>query len=268
MDITGIILAGGKSTRMGEDKGLALLNGKPMIAQIIDSLEKITPNIILITSNTEYDRFGYPRYSDIIPEKGPVGGIYTGLHHTKTEVNICISCDTPFVSSTFLNWLISKSNESSITIPSYKGKTHQLIGIYNKSLLKSFENKLNNNTLRLKDVILSLDHKIVQVENHLEKGSFTKSIFENINTKTELNKLQTMTKVNYFGIIADLIGSHEEHINFNALEEIKLDQYFENKYPEIKNIKYQIAVNQSISNNSKSTDKLTEIALLPPFAGG
>ena len=92
MEITGIILAGGKSSRMGTDKGLLLLNGKPMVKYVIDVLSKVTSKIIIIANNDEYKQFGYKVYSDLIKDKGPVGGIYTAMNYTNSNTNICISC--------------------------------------------------------------------------------------------------------------------------------------------------------------------------------
>ena len=108
MQATGIILAGGKSSRMGEDKGLVLLNGKPMIQYVIEALKEVVSDIIIISNNASYNKFRVPVYSDIIKDKGPVGGIYTGLYHSTTELNFCISCDVPMISSDFIFWLLNK----------------------------------------------------------------------------------------------------------------------------------------------------------------
>ena len=145
MNTTGIILAGGKSSRMGEDKGLALLNGKPMIQHIIEALENSVSDIIIISNNTAYSEFGYPVYSDIIKDKGPVGGIYTGLSHSNTDKNICLSCDVPLISSEFITWLLERSGDSNVTLPKHKNKVHQMIGVYQKSVLPKFKESTENN---------------------------------------------------------------------------------------------------------------------------
>ena len=64
MQATGIILAGGKSSRMGEDKGLVLLNGKPMIQYVIEALKEVVSDIIIISNNASYNKFRVPVYSD------------------------------------------------------------------------------------------------------------------------------------------------------------------------------------------------------------
>ena len=105
---TGIILAGGKSQRMGTDKGLLLLDGKPFVSYIYEALQPIVgENCIIVSSNPDYDCLGCTRVEDIIPTKGPRGGISTGLKYSKTKMNIVISVDAPLVSTALLPWMFS-----------------------------------------------------------------------------------------------------------------------------------------------------------------
>ena len=184
MQATGIILAGGKSSRMGEDKGLVLLNGKPMIQYVIEALKEVVSNIIIISNNASYNKFGVPVYSDIIKNKGPVGGIYTGLYHSTTELNFCISCDVPMVSSDFIFWLLNKSGNASVTLPMCKDKVHQMIGVYSKQVLSYFKESAEKEHLKLSQVNKDMDCEIIDIEK--EYANFDKLIFSNINTKNEL----------------------------------------------------------------------------------
>ena len=70
---TAIILAGGKSSRMKEDKGLVSFNGKMLVEHVIESIKKITGKIIIITANPAYKQFGYPCLEDEMKDKGPAG---------------------------------------------------------------------------------------------------------------------------------------------------------------------------------------------------
>ena len=99
-NITTIILAGGKSTRMKEDKGLIHFNGKMLVEVVIDAVKKITTNIIIITSTPAYKQFGCTCIEDEIKEKGPLGGILTGLANSSTKKNLVVGCDMPFLSHT------------------------------------------------------------------------------------------------------------------------------------------------------------------------
>ncbi len=89
-DITGIILAGGKSTRMGENKSLLSLNGKTVIERVVDLMKSIFKEVILITNTPEeYDFIKIPKYKDIFEYKGPLAGIHSGLTHSNTEKKLC-----------------------------------------------------------------------------------------------------------------------------------------------------------------------------------
>ena len=184
MHATGIILAGGKSSRMGEDKGLVLLNGKPMIQYVIEALKEVVSEISIISNNESYHKFGTPVYSDIIKEKGPVGGIYTGLYHSTTELNFCISCDVPMISSDFIFWLLNRSGNAFVTLPMYKDKVHQMIGVYSKQVLSNFQESVEKEHLKLSQVNNDMGCEIIDIEK--EYANFDELIFSNINTKNEL----------------------------------------------------------------------------------
>ena len=84
-NISDYILCGGLSSRMHQEKGLVLFKEKPFMAHVIAAVTPITNDIYLVTKNLDYEVFGYPLVSDIYENKGPVGGIYTALNHSKTQ---------------------------------------------------------------------------------------------------------------------------------------------------------------------------------------
>ena len=83
--ITGIILAGGKSSRMGEDKGFLKLNGKTFMSSIIAALNPIVGEIIIVSNNSEYDVFNLKRVADSMEDSGPLAGLYSGLLHSELK---------------------------------------------------------------------------------------------------------------------------------------------------------------------------------------
>ena len=97
-EITVIVLAGGKSSRMMKDKGLILFNDKTLIEHSIEKVKKVAAHIFIITTNSAYQQFGYPCIEDELKERGPLGGIFTGLVHSSTQKNLVIGCDMPFLS--------------------------------------------------------------------------------------------------------------------------------------------------------------------------
>jgi len=188
MQVTAIILAGGNSSRMGRDKGLIKLNGVPMIAHVIKALKNITDDILIISNNDDYRQFNFPIYSDIIANKGPIGGIYTGLIKSNTEVNIVISCDSPFMTASFINKLLAHSGDQEVTISSYNDRVHPTIGIYNQSITPTLKQQIDNNEFKLMNTIEKVRHQIIPFSSTDE--AIDPIIFSNINTQQELLKYQ------------------------------------------------------------------------------
>ena len=97
-NITGIILSGGTSSRMGENKALLQLGKKKVIEHITDLMCSIFANVILITNTpNEYEFLNLPMYEDIFKVGGPLAGIHSGLVNSKTEENFILSCDMPLM---------------------------------------------------------------------------------------------------------------------------------------------------------------------------
>lgn len=169
-DITGIILAGGKSSRMGTDKGFLLLNNKPFIQYSIDALKPLVSEIIIVSDDSKYDAFGLKRANDITKNAGPVAGICSGLEASTSEYNLILSCDIPLINSDILKQLINAVDETSeiIQIES-NGKTMPLIALYKKQIKSTFNKFLKAGERRLriaikacrtKNIILDKEHEI------------------------------------------------------------------------------------------------------------
>ncbi|MCB0409341.1 MAG: molybdenum cofactor guanylyltransferase [Flavobacteriales bacterium] len=180
MSFTTIILAGGKSSRMGQDKGLMFLKGKPMIEHIIDVVKPFSEEILIVANDYNYKKFGVSVFYDEIKEKGPLAGIYTGLKNSSSEWNLILSCDVPYVNERLIKLLIENSNGFDITIPQKDNQTHQLIGVFNKNCIHSFKANLDQNQLKLKNAYESLNLNIVDA-NIIEDKVFT-----NINSKDDI----------------------------------------------------------------------------------
>lgn len=186
-NLTGIILAGGQSSRMGQDKGLTKLNGKPLIQYTIDTLKRIEIPIMIVANDSSYERFGQRVVKDCHVNKGPVGGIHSGLHNTGTEANIILGCDAPFIPSTLIQYLISYQSNS-VTIVQLKDKLYPLIGYYNRSVLPYFENAIKHDQLKLTKLCSDLESTILDLSDHPEFND--PKFFENINTREELERYE------------------------------------------------------------------------------
>jgi molybdopterin-guanine dinucleotide biosynthesis protein A len=179
------ILCGGKSSRMQSEKGLVLYRSKPFIQHIIEALLPISNNIQLVTNGNQYDYLGYKIVKDRIENKGPLGGIYSALFHSDSEINLILSCDIPLISTEILSELIQKRIvDFDITVFKDLDKVHPLIGIYSNRLLPVLEKALDESKLKMMDFISKNKHQLILIE---EKN---KQLFRNINSLEELKELE------------------------------------------------------------------------------
>jgi molybdopterin-guanine dinucleotide biosynthesis protein A len=181
--ISGFILAGGKSSRMGVDKGLLLLDGKTMVQHIIEAMEPHVDFITISTANQAYAEFGYPLLPDDVPDKGPLGGIATALSVSKTERNLIVSCDTPLLSTEAIGWFLAHCKDAEINIATVGEQWHPLLGLYRKTSLPRFAEFITRNQLGLQNAIRQMVYHLVPMDNYHEA-------LENINTKDDFENLK------------------------------------------------------------------------------
>lgn len=184
-EITAIILAGGKSTRMGEDKGLIHFNGNPLVQYVIEAAKKITARIIIVTSNSGYKQFGCDCIEDELKDKGPLAGIYTGLHHSGTQKNLLLGCDMPFLSETLLNSLVNNCGTEDVLLTGHKGLAEPLCSVYDKNCIVHIRSVIEINQLKITDALAGLNTRVISFDT---EDWFRGNEFANINTIEELNK--------------------------------------------------------------------------------
>jgi len=157
-DVTGIILSGGKSSRMGQNKSLMKIGGTTIIEGVVDLMLSLFPEVILITNEPDdYKFLDLPMFEDVYRYKGPLAGIHSGLKHSKTNINFIISCDLPFMTKEMINYLIEYKTDKLITVAKADGFIQQLAGKYSKEclspaekILKEVVNNENRNVIQKK----------------------------------------------------------------------------------------------------------------------
>lgn len=182
--ITAIILSGGKSSRMqGNDKGLLLLNNKPLYRHVIDRIKPQVSNII-ISSNSNIEQYRQANYdviSDQIPGfLGPLAGIYSGLIHSTTEWNLIVSCDTPFLPTDLVSRLQHKLADRRAAYVFDGEREHPTIMLIHRTVANDIRQYLLQEQRKLLIFLQSID--AISVDFNDEKQSFI-----NINTPEELN---------------------------------------------------------------------------------
>ncbi|MGC9385249.1 MAG: molybdenum cofactor guanylyltransferase [Kosmotogaceae bacterium] len=103
IDLSVVVQAGGKSSRMGENKALMSLSGQPLIQRVIERVEPIAQELFVVTSNISYFSFlGVNTVDDTIPDKGALGGLYTAMNISNNDYVAVVACDLPFVNTNIL----------------------------------------------------------------------------------------------------------------------------------------------------------------------
>ena len=189
MHYTAIILAGGKSSRMGRDKGLLIWQDKSVVEHAIQLTKQFCQETIIITKDKNYLHFGVPVFPDCIPDKGPAGGIYTGLLHSNSAYNLVIACDMPLITIELLQFLqIQNSINDDALVPVYQGNPQPLCAIYAKKCLKKLENFLRKDMLKMNEILKLLNTKYVTVPENLVHSKY--QLFYNVNTPEEFEFLR------------------------------------------------------------------------------
>lgn len=186
--ITAIILAGGKSSRMGEDKGLVHFNGKPLVEYVIEAAKKITNHVFIITSNPAYRQFGIICREDEIKDKGPLGGIYSGLLHSGTAKNLLLGCDMPFLSEKLLRALAANCGDEEVLLTEHKGLAEPLCSVYDKHCMAHIRDLLDKNQLKITDALAELKTRVISFD---QEDWFRGNEFANINSIEELRRHET-----------------------------------------------------------------------------
>ena len=205
VSVTGVILAGGKSRRMGQNKALLPLGEASLIEHVIRHMRRVTDELLLITNApAEYAHLGLPMYTDMIPDAGALGGIYTGLTHASHGVVLCVACDSPFLVPNLLTYLVSVLDEYDAVMPyTYKAPPSDnkdapmtlqtLCAAYSKRCLPIIELMLQESELRVHALqeranILTLAPEIWKTYDS-EGHSFF-----NVNTPEDFEKARIMVE--------------------------------------------------------------------------
>ncbi|OCA82334.1 molybdenum cofactor guanylyltransferase [Bacillus sp. FJAT-27225] len=158
MKATAILLSGGKSSRMGTNKALLDIGGKPNIERIRDELAGIFDEIILVTNDPgQYEFLNVRTVADDFPGKGPLAGIHAGLKASSYDTGFVVACDMPFVSGDLAESLIRRLGNHDAIVPMIGGTHHPLFAVYKKSIIKEIQSCIEEGRLRIKDLLRNID---------------------------------------------------------------------------------------------------------------
>jgi molybdenum cofactor guanylyltransferase len=192
MQATGVILAGGKSRRMGRDKAFLPFGTGLLIERVIEVVQQVTADVILITNTPErYQRFGLPMFSDVIAEAGSLGGIYTGLVSAKTPYSLCLACDMPFVKPTFLRFLCGTAAEADVVIPRNAEDFQPLCAVYSQVCRDPIRHKIEAGQLKITGFFDQVHVRVIEGDLLARYDPYD-IMFFNANTPEEYERARLM----------------------------------------------------------------------------
>jgi molybdopterin-guanine dinucleotide biosynthesis protein A len=182
-----LILAGGRSSRMGTNKALVNYQGKPLISYPITLAKSYNAGILLIDNRNDLEHYGFPVIRDIYSEGGAMAGIHSGLTASTTDWNLILTCDMPHISTGLIDKMISKLDESRpMLVPGHHGYIEPLCGFYHRKMLPVMEKHLKDGSYKLLDLIGLFPGSIVNVDDFMSLSGT--DIFLNINTPSDLDQ--------------------------------------------------------------------------------
>ena len=188
MKIGCVILAGGKSSRMGTDKALLALKDKNFITKLCEELDDFQEKFIARGSQSELKDIAWKCIPDIYIERGPLGGIHTALLQCQSDALFCVSCDMPLLKSSLAKKLCryfeSKGKADVVIAVTEDGRKHPLCGIYRKSAVSVLEEQLLDGNYRVMEALNKLKVEYFYL-------SFEESVqLKNINTPEEYQTIK------------------------------------------------------------------------------
>jgi molybdopterin-guanine dinucleotide biosynthesis protein A len=198
LDISCIVLAGGKGWRLGRDKTLEIVDNRNLLQRVLSRLSSFGSDIIVVTAKDKsLAQFtGYPRLrvvADAYPGEGALVGVGTGLAASNSWYNLVVACDMPFLNQALLRYMLELSAGFDLVVPRVGGLVEPLHAVYAKSCLAPIEGLLEQGDLRLSQLFDLVKVRYVEAEE-IDRFDPRHLSFFNINTKADLEKAQQLAK--------------------------------------------------------------------------
>jgi len=196
LDITCVVLAGGKGLRLGRDKVQETIGTDNLLQRVLSQLTAFNCDIIIVTAGSKSlpQIHGYQRSRiviDIYPGKGALGGIYTGLVESNSQYNLVVACDMPFLNQALLRYMMELSAGFDMVVPRLGKMVEPLHAVYARSCLAPIERLLGRDNLEVRALFDLVNVRYVE-SDEIDRFDPQHLSFFNINTEADLEKARQM----------------------------------------------------------------------------
>jgi molybdopterin-guanine dinucleotide biosynthesis protein A len=184
--VAGIILAGGRNSRMGgADKAFLTVGGRTVFERTLDTLTAFFPQVVVVSNDPQkYRCFNVQVVQDEFPRQGPLAGIHAGLGHIDCPYAFVVACDMPFLQPAPIRFLVSQLTSQDAVIPEWDGDIEPLHGIYGTHLRPVISEALRSGTRAIRELLPRLDVQFVP-EHLMRRVQGAEESFRNVNTPEE-----------------------------------------------------------------------------------
>lgn len=195
--MTAIVLAGGKATRMGgRNKAFLKVDGKPIIENLLDKFKGLFDDILIVANDpAPFNQLPISKgqntkiVSDIIPEKGPLGGIYTGLVTSRAKFNFVIACDMPFIDIGLIRYMYEKSDGYDVVVPKVGDRYEPLFAIYSKRCAEHIKRLIDEGALKVRAFFPKVKVREI-LREEIVRFITPEKIFTNLNRPEDIPEIQ------------------------------------------------------------------------------
>ena len=188
--LTVAIQAGGKSSRMGTDKSFVLFQGRPLIEVVREAVEGLGDELIIVTNKPDdYAHLGLPMVGDLYPETGPLGGIYTALHHATHPHLLTVACDMPWLNRPLLEYMAGLRSTADVIVPRWDKFPEPLHAVYSQACLEPIREKLEAQMYKITAFYGRVSLRFID-RAEIERFDPDGRSFVNVNTAQDLAEQQ------------------------------------------------------------------------------
>jgi molybdopterin-guanine dinucleotide biosynthesis protein A len=185
-DLTVVIMAGGRSSRMGVDKSFVPFLGQPLINHVLERTAALGAETIIITNRPEdYAHLGLPLYSDIYRDKGPLGGFHAALTYARHPYVLIVACDMPWLQRPLLEHQIGLRQTADIIVPRWNKFPEPMHAVYSQNCLPHITRNLETDLLKLVAFYGRVTTRYIEPEEIAQFDPDGRS-FRNVNTPEDL----------------------------------------------------------------------------------
>jgi molybdopterin-guanine dinucleotide biosynthesis protein A len=184
-DLAAFVLAGGKSSRMGEDKAFLIFDGRTLLQRALELAHSVAEDVRIVGARDKFAVFASV-VEDQYEERGPLGGIHAALSASSTPVNLILAVDLPFLEERFLHYLVdeARAGNAVVTVPRAGGGLQPLCAVYRREFRKGAEQALAAGRNKIDTLFTQIPVRIIE-EEELARFAFSAAMFDNLNTRDE-----------------------------------------------------------------------------------